>query len=203
MCKICDNENLEGLNHLFIENCSNITNIPIIEGLTLLSININNIPVIEGLELLNINNCPNITNITIINKCQNINNIPIIKGLRFLSIRDCPNITNITIMGGANILQVLNCDNINNIPFLEGLEGLELTNCNKIYNYNNLLYNEINKYTIEQFNKINKIKQWYKRIKLSKKLWMYAELVIIDSMNPHKENNSYLENYIEEKVYKE
>ena len=98
---------------------------------------------------------------------------------------------------GLNSLALRNCEKVTTIPIIEGLRWLYISNCQNITNIHTT-----SKYSMKRFNSINKIKRWYKRIKLSKKLWMYAELVIMDSMNPHKENNSYLKNYINDKVYK-
>jgi hypothetical protein len=173
MCVICDNE-YEGLNNLNLKNCKKVTTIPIIEGLIALYIE----------------------------NCINIVTIPIIEGLKILYIKNCYKITNIPVIEGLEYLSIFNCNNINAIPIIEGLKGLWIVNCHNIINYY-YDHNLINFYTIERFNSINKIKKWYPRIKFSRKLWMYAELVIIDEMNPHKDDNQYLEKYIKDKVYKE
>jgi len=111
------------------------------------------------------------------------------------------------VLKGLACLYITNCQNITNIPLLNKLMHLHIQDCNKIYDYSNI-ETEINmslvktsKYTHTQFDNVNVIKKWYKKLNLSKKLWMYAELVIMDSMNPHKENNQYLEKYIKDKVY--
>jgi hypothetical protein len=142
----------------------------------------------------------------IINNCSNITNIPIIEGLQKLCIMDCPKIINIPNIKGLQVLHISNmkdCSNITNIPIIEGLQSLKINYCKNYYNYDCIYNNLFQKrnYNIKEFNNINKIKRWYKRVKLSKKLRLCAELVIIDEMNPHKENNQYLERYIKEKVY--
>ena len=221
MCVICDNE-YEGLQQLNIENCNNLINIPIINGLDILTIkncpNLTTLPIIEGLDVLHLDNCPNITNIPIIatlerlfiRNCPNITLIPNIERLLVVSIEHCQNITLIPNIEGLACIYIINCQNIiniTNISIFNVLIHLYIQDCNKINDYCSV-ETEINmspvktsKYTLKQFTNVNTIKRWYKRVKLSKKLWMYAELVIIDSMNPHKDNNQYLEQYIKEKVY--
>jgi hypothetical protein len=99
-------------------------------------------------------------------------------------------------------LYIKNCNFLTNIYIIEGLIEVKITNCKHQYNYYHTnIPNEYSIYAIQEFNNMNKIKRWYKRLKFSKKLWMYAELVIMDSMNPHKENNKYLEQYINSNVY--
>ena len=115
-------------------------------------------------------------------------------GLNKLNIKNCNNITTIPIIEGLNELYIYNCNNITTIPIIEGLKVLNIYNCKNINNFQN---------DIKQFNSINKIKRWYKRVKMSKKLWLYAKLVIKEKMDPHKENNYYLQKYIKENVYKE
>jgi hypothetical protein len=83
MCKICDNEHLEGLETLDCENCELLTNIPIIEGLTELYCSdcplLTTISIIKGLEELDCSNCPLLTK------------IPNIEGLKVLTqpYEDC------------------------------------------------------------------------------------------------------------------
>jgi archaellin len=77
---------------------------------------------------------------------------------------------------------------------------LSISNSKYFYNYNSL--NNTN-YTLKKYKCLNIIKQWYKRVKLSKKLWKYAEIVLMDQMNPYKKDNEYLQKYIKENVYDE
>jgi len=172
MCKICNNE-YEGLRELYIKNCQNIKTIPIIEGLFTI----------------------------FLTDCFNITNIPNIEGLRDLIMDNCTMVTTIPIIKGLRVLSITNCQNIRDIPNIEGLRDIHIHNCYNIINFNPRFSYTNYFYTIKEFHNMNKIKKWYKRIKFSKKLWMYAELVIIDEMNPHKENNQYLEQYIKDKVY--
>ena len=174
MCRICNNE-YKGLKNIFIMNCQNIKTIPIIEGLIYL---------------------------TIVD-CHNITNIPNIKGLKSLVIDNCKMITTIPVIKGLNELSVTDCQSIRNIPNIEGLRHIRIYNCYNIIHFSLIFSYTGYFYTLKEFHNMNTIKKWYKRIKLSTKLWMYAELVIMDSMNPHKENNKYLEHYINEKVYDE
>jgi len=141
-------------------------------------------------EPLHIYNCQNINS-------NNIKNISNIKGLKNLNITNVDNIKEIPIIEGLKILYIYSCPNITNIPIIKDLKFLFLYNCKNYYNYSC----DYSIYSIKQFNSINKIKKWYKRINFSKILWKYTELVIMDSMNPHKDNNQYLEQYIKDKVY--
>jgi hypothetical protein len=188
MCLICDNDYY---NHydIFIENCQIIKEIP----------------AIEGLHRLHITNCNNVTSINYINglqdlniyHCDNLKEIPNINGLKRLFIDGCLNITKIPIIEQLRNLFIYNCENIEEIPFIKKLRKMSIINCKKYLNYRS----QNNIYNIKYLYNANKIKKWYKKLKLSKRLWLYAELVIIDEMNPHKENNQYLERYIKEKVY--
>ena len=85
MCKICNNENLEGFKGLDCHNCPFLTNIPNIEGLKeLYCYNcplLTDIPNIEGLERLNCFSCSSL----II--------IPNIKELIYLCCEFCPLLT--------------------------------------------------------------------------------------------------------------
>jgi len=201
MCLICDYgadyDNINIYGNLYgrftiirIKNCNKITTIPIIEGIVLLLIencpNVKEIPTIEGLQQLYIKHC------------ENIHSIPIIKGLKVLQVENCPNVSTIPIITGLQELYIIKCMNITIIGIIEKLKYLIISDCKNI-NDIQTLYN--NKYNTKEFNSIEKIKRWYKRLNFSQRLWIYAELVIIDSMNPHKENNKYLEHYINEKVY--
>ena len=125
MCQICYKENLEVLEGiLIIEDCKNISTVPIIEGLQRISIrdcdNIMTIPIIEGLHTLTIY------------KCQSIATIPIIKGLHTLTIVNCNNITTIPIIEGLQALTIYNCNNITTIPTIKGLQELSVIRCKKI-----------------------------------------------------------------------
>ena len=199
MCKICNN-NYEGLKSLTISKCPYIKIIPNIDGLEALNIDgiqqTINIPIIKGLRKLQLLGC------------NNIKEIPNIESLYELCIVCCNNITNIInipILKKIKNLTIIN-SNIFNISIIENIENIEIINNINILDmriYYNYFTHDNNEYTIKHLYSIIKIVKWYKKLKLSKKLWMYADLVIRDSMNPHKENNIYLEQYIENKVYKD
>ena len=183
MCQICYNENLEVLEGiLIIEDCKNISTVPIIEGLQRISIR----------------------------DCDNIMTIPIIEGLHTLTIVNCNNITTIPIIEGLQALTIYNCNNITTIPTIKGLQELSVIRCKKIsekyYTKNNLNYIYYhNNDDAKCFYSINKIKKWYKRRALYNKyklcIHQMEELVIMDQMNPHKKDNIYLQNIVNEFSY--
>jgi len=175
MCQICQNE-YEGLNYLNIKDCDNITNIPNI----------------ENLKILHIYNC------------QNLTNVPYASELFYLNIRNCQALINIPNLENLTVLEITNCNNIKNIPNIENLKGLYINNCKNIINCN---IHIIDNYNITKFYNSNKIKKWYKKRAIYNKyitsINQMIELVVMIQMDPHNENNTYLQNIIKEFSYEE
>mgnify|MGYP001579672843 CR=1 FL=1 len=175
MCRICISQyvGLQGLQGLDINNCQNITTIPII----------------NGLQILNITNC------------QNIKKIPIIEGLQELNINNCQNITTIPIIGGLKRVSIINCQNITTIPIIERLKELYIRNCNiNYYNYGSI-YSIKQFCNINTIKKWYRKKLLY--IKYKTCIHQMEELSIQYQMDPYRKNNKYLEEYIKENVYYE
>lgn len=229
MCVICKNEYDNQLD-LYIYGCQELTHIPVINNLRNLHINNCNslihISVTDSLIYLHVENCNSIKKIPIINNlinlyidnCKNITKIPNITELRDLNITNSY-ISNIPILNKLSRLSLYDCNNIETIPKMRILMKIIAIKCNLLKNINiiNNKYSSLHVINclnindcvfyksneITKFYSVNKIKNWYNRIKLSKKLWKYAEIILIDLMNPHKENNQYLHKYINNHVYKE
>ena len=121
MCKICRNENLEGLEYLECNGCQSLTNIPNIKGLKKLycygCLLITTIPHIEGLEGLICSDCPLLTN------------IPNIKGLVTLACYNCPLLTTIPHIKELEFILCNNCPLLITIPYIKGLERLTCFSC--------------------------------------------------------------------------
>lgn len=94
MCKICNNDNLEGLKELDCTNCPLLTIIPNI----------------KGLKRLKCSNCPLLTIISYIkglrtlwcSNCPLLKTIPNIEGLEYLYCNNCTLITEIPNIGELN-----------------------------------------------------------------------------------------------------
>lgn len=207
MCQICENNyNHEVLDGLKIDNCCILTEIGD-----------------EFIEDLVIYNCPNLMKIIntsvmrlVINSC-NIINIDNVQQLTCLLLQNCFNITNLPQFEHLTTLAIDNCPNIVNIQKYEYLQYLRIVNNNKYYDYDSeLLYDEDDGYDedntevydmkkIKEFYNINKIKTWYKKRKLYNKyifcINQIQELIVMDQINPRKENNTYLENILNDYVY--
>mgnify|MGYP001565896066 CR=1 FL=1 len=153
MCKICRNENLEGLKEFNCSGCQTLTNIPNIKGLELLDCSgcpsVTNISNIEGLKELFCHDCPLLTYIPNIEglkelyctDCPLLSNIPNIKGLYILQSENCPLLTYIPNIEGLKKLYSWNCQLLSNIPNIEGLEELICSNCPLLMYIPNIQYN--------------------------------------------------------------
>ncbi len=166
MCQICDNTPIEWRT-LDIENCQNVTNIPIIQDILLLKIqnckNVTTIPIIQELQTLIIKECPKVTT------------IPIIHGLQELTIQNCSGITTIPVIHELQELVIGHCINITNISVQHFLRAVIIWDCDKLHDITSY-----NKQEIKYYLTIIKITKWYKRMKYlrskrMKNLWTIAE----------------------------
>lgn len=128
--------------------------------------------------------------------------IPTLNKLYKLTLYNCNNIEIIPKMPLLMVVIVSKCNLLKKINInVNSYSKLHVKHCPNINNCEFYSLSETN--NITEFCLSNKIKNWYKRVKLSKILWKYAEIVLIEQMNPHKENNKYLQKYIKENVYDE
>lgn len=174
MCKICDLAfgELNGLVTLIIKNCDKVSTIP----------------QLDNLHTLSIQNCINITNIPKLNHLHN------------LFINDCNSIIKLPKLDSLFQLRIMNSNiNISRIDLLK-LGSLVLLNCKYIYNFTAKINNESfvsslfkNKDEILKFIKINKIKHWYRRIKLRDQYYLIIEYLEKKRMHP---NSKYFQKII-------
>lgn len=129
-----------------------------------------------------------------INNCKNIHTIPQLNNLNVLNINNCKYIFTIPQLNKLNRLCVKNCNYLiyKQCDLLK-LNCLNISNCKNIYeltNINNIDYNLYNhfqkhKERILKFVSINKIKNWYKRMKLIEKYYIIIEYVEKKRMHPN------------------
>jgi len=207
MCQICENNYNHDVYHgLKINNCCILTEIG--DG------------VVDDLVIYN---CPNLMKIInthvrrlVIDSCYiiNINNV---QQLLCLVLQNCINITDLPKFENLHTLAIDNCPNVLNVPKYENLQDLRITNNNRYYDYDIELlgdddddYDEDNESEydikkIKEFYSINKIKTWYKKRNLYNKYILcinqMQELIVMDQMDPRKENNTYLEKVLNDYVY--
>ena len=207
MCQICENNyNHDVYRGLKINNCCILTEIG--DG------------VVDDLVIYN---CPNLMKIInthvmrlVIDSCYiiNINNV---QQLLCLVLQNCINITDLPKFENLHTLAIDNCPNVLNVPKYENLQDLRITNNNRYYDYDSELlgdddddYDEDNESEydikkIKEFYSINKIKTWYKKRNLYNKYILcinqMQELIVMDQMDPRKENNTYLEKVLNDYVY--
>mgnify|MGYP001595894701 CR=1 FL=1 len=183
MCKICRNENLEGLKELDCSRCPSLTTIPNIEGLESLDCGrcplLINIPNIEGLERLDCSGCLNLTK------------IPNIEGLKILFCYKCPLLTSIPIIEELEVLMCSNCPSLMYIPNIQ---------YNLVYNPDLLKspYNNCKYLTSKKMDKLYKnICYLWKSYKL-RKYALYLEKEYYS--NPRM---PYMQYYISNELYNE
>lgn len=174
MCKICELTfvELDGLVTLIIKNCDKVTTIPQLNNLHTLSIQ----------------------------NCNNIVNIPELNNLNNLYINACNSIIKLSNLDLLFQLKIINSNiEISRINLYK-LGSLVLLNCKNIYNFTIKINNESfisslfkNKDEILKFIKINKIKHWYRRIKLRDQYYLIIEYLEKKRMHP---NSKYFKKII-------
>ncbi|MEK6892356.1 MAG: hypothetical protein AABX25_04170 [Nanoarchaeota archaeon] len=222
MCKICRNENLEGLQYLNSIGCPFLTTIPYIKGLKQLDCVmcplLTSIPYIEGLGILDCHDCPLLTIIPNIEglkylicyNCPLLTDIPNIEGLQKLDCHDCPLLTTVPHIKGLYSLYCNDCPLLTTIPNIEGLEKIKCFNnpllmyipIKKDLTYNdNLLklpFKDCKYLTSKKMDRLyNNIYYLWKSYKL-KKYINYLQIHIYS--NPRL---SYMQYYIENELYDE
>lgn len=146
--------------------------------------------------------------------------IPQLNNLHTLSIQNCNNIVNISQLNNLNNLYINTCNNIIKLPKLDSLfqlrimnsninisridlyklGSLVLLNCKYLYDFTAKINNKSfisslfkNKEQILIFMKINKIKHWYRRMKLIKQYYSIIEYLEKKRMHP---NSKYFQKII-------
>lgn len=128
-------------------------------------------------KLIDIPNIPILHNLRhfMIYFSTNIKEIPNLKGLEGLRVYNCMTLNKISNIDSLTELRIEYCNNIKEIPYIQGLQHLVIKDCKYFYN---IFTSSV--YKINKFYKINKIKNWYKKIKFLRskrytKLWEIAE----------------------------
>ena len=109
-------------------------------------------------------------------------------------LKNCNVVTKIPNCKNCHLLTSINCKNIHFIPQPRYLMCLWIDNCDNYYNIHTR-----NNQKIDDFFKINKIKQWYKKCKYYKqnipKIYELIEWIEQKRMNP---NSKYFQNLIKD-----
>ena len=167
MCRLC-NGIVESDSEQVLTVCRNVTEIPVLNGITRLVVrgneNVTEIPVIPGLLSIQITKCPNIKKIPLISTMYtliltdcNVENIPPFPALRELYCSDCHRLKEIPVM--ENVRDFL-CVNYNfKLPFFPNLDRLALSNVGEqeIGPYTKLSYLSVHTAKITKFSSIESL----------------------------------------------
>jgi hypothetical protein len=168
MCRLC-NGIVEINDEQILDVCPNVTEIPVLNGVTKLVVsdnkNVTEIPIIPGLLTLQIVNCPNIKKIPLISTLDElvlsgciVENIPLFPVLRDLFCSNCPRLKEIPVMENVKDFTCVNCNF--KIPVFPNLDSLALCNVGEqeIGPYTKLTHLSIHTVNIIKFSPIESLK---------------------------------------------